>query len=119
MKPDSTWSDDWLLRVNPAKEDKIAHELLAVFAAFWEAEALDQKSKTTKRRYSAALHSLGGYLVEKAVLDEKDFHKTTNQLLDEYVWPEEGPMIYMDNEAWQNEIDLVCRKLYTFRKRNC
>ncbi len=119
MKPDSTWIEDWRLEENPAKEDKIARELLAVFAKFWDTEALDQKSKSTKRRYSAALHSLDGYLVEKAVLYEEDSEKTTKQLLDEYVGPDEGPLIHQDNEDWQNEIDTACRKLYKFRKKNC
>lgn len=119
MKPNDTWIEDWRLEENPAKEDKIARGVLAVFAKFWEAEALDQKSKTTKRRYSSALHSLGGYLVEKAVLDEEDSQKTTTELLDEYVGPYEGPLICQDNEDWQNEIDTACRKLHKFRKKNC
>lgn len=26
------------------------------------------------------------------------------------------PLIYHDNEDWQNEIDMVCRKLYKYFK---
>lgn len=117
MKPDNTWIEEWRLDEDPAKEDRIARELLAVFVKFWEAEGLDEKSKSTKRRYSAALHSLGGYLVEKAVLYEEDMQKTTKELLDEYVGPYEGPLICQDNEIWQNEIDTACRKLYKFRRK--
>lgn len=119
MKPDYTWIEDWRIGENPAREGKIGHQLLALFVEFWKAEALDEKSKTTRNRYSGALHSLGGYLVEKAVLDEDKFLKTTRELLDKYVGLNEGPLICHDNEIWQNEIDMACRKLHKFRKKNC
>ena len=116
MKPEQGWIEDWLLGENPAREDAIAHELLVLFVKFWEGEELDGKAKKTRRRYSSALHSLGGYLVETAVLDDGDMKKSTDELLDEYVTPYEGPLICMDNEAWQNEIDMACRKLHKFRQ---
>lgn len=119
MKPDPAWLEDWRLEENPAREDRVGRELLTIFTKFWEAASLDQKSDKTKRRYSGALHSLGGYLVEKSVFDDENVHMTAAQLLDEYVDQDEGPLICQDNETWQNEIDMVCRKLHKFRTRNC
>ncbi len=46
--------------------------------------------------------------------NEPEFSMTAEELLDEYISEDDGPLIFMDNEAWQNEIDTVCRKLYKF-----
>ena len=119
MKPNRKWIKDWRIGENPSREDQIAYELLEVFDDFWHFEGLDEKSKTTINRYSGALHSLGGYLIEKAVFDEDGLHKTTYNLLAEYVGRDDGPLICADHETWQNEIDMVCRKLYRFMKKNC
>ncbi|MDD8019468.1 MAG: hypothetical protein PHP42_13930 [Bacteroidota bacterium] len=43
---------------------------------------------------------------------------TAKELLDEYVNEYEGPLVFMDNETWQNEFDGVCRKLHKFLKNN-
>ena len=115
MRPKPSWIEHWRAHEDPAREEQLARELLAVFMEFWEASGLDGKSKTTKVRYSGALHSLGGYLVEKAVFDDENLHLTATQLLDAYVGPHEGPLIRQDHETWQDEIDMVCRKLHRFR----
>lgn len=118
MKPNSTWIEDWQLEEAPSREGQVGHELLTLFLKFWEAEGLDEKSKKTRYRYSSALHALGGYLFEKAVLDDDAMQKTTEEILDESINPYDGPLISLDNETWQNEIDMVCRKLYKYRKKN-
>ena len=71
---------------------------------------LDGKAKTTRNRYSNALHALGGFLVEKAI-SEDGLPMTTNELLAEHIDSAGGPLIHHDEEEWQNEIDMVCRKL--------
>lgn len=116
MKPDRTWITAWGSGEAPAREREISRELLRIFIAFWEAQGLSQKSKTTKYRYSGALHSLGGYLVEQATGDDGR-NKTAHELLAESVGPDDGPLICHDNETWQREIDMVCRRLHRYLRR--
>lgn len=118
MKPNRQWIEDWKIDENTSREVRIAEELLQVFSDFWEAYELDRKSKTTRNRYAAALHSLGGYLTENSVTEKEDLDKSSADLLAEYVGPEDGPLIFLDHESWQNEIDMVCRKLYKYLKSN-
>ena len=118
MKPDRAWILDWRIGEMPSREGEVSRELLRIFIAFWDAEGLSEKAKTTQRRYSAALHSLGGYLVEQANADDgRD--KTSHALLCESVGPEDGPLIFHDNEIWQREIDMVCRKLHRYLAKKC
>ncbi|WP_459935561.1 hypothetical protein [Desulfonatronum parangueonense] len=89
---------------------------MACFIKFWDALDLDGKAKTTRNCYSTALHALGGYLVEKAVFDEKQM--TVDELLTEHIDSAGGPLIHHDKEEWQDEIDMVCRKLYKHLRAN-
>ncbi|RJP25437.1 MAG: hypothetical protein C4527_17365 [Candidatus Omnitrophota bacterium] len=116
MKPNATWINDWKIGISPALEATIANELLVFFTNFWNEQGLDNKSKTTRNRYANALHTLGGYLVEKAVSDN-GLDKTTDELLFEYTDFDEGPLIYLDNEVWQSEVDMVCRKIHQYLKK--
>lgn len=113
MKPTHKWIKDWNFGIEPSLEKETAEELIRLFQEFWEWANLESKSKTTKQRYSAALHTLGGYLIEeteKGVRENRgiwDFVKS-------YIDSGDGPLIYHGNEAWQEELDTVCRKLYKF-----
>ncbi|MBI2217427.1 MAG: hypothetical protein HYU51_09030 [Candidatus Rokubacteria bacterium] len=113
MKPQTAWIGDWRIGEAPSREAEVSRELLRVFIAFWEAERLGEKAKTTQRRYSSALHALGGYLVERANDDDRR-DQTARDLLRESVELDEGPLIAHDNEPWQREIDMVCRKLHRY-----
>ncbi len=93
----------------------ISKELLECFRTFWDAQELDGKTKTTRNRYSDALHALGGYLVQEAI-SEDGLPMTTNELLAEHIDFAGGPLIHHDEEAWQDEIDMVCRKFYKHLK---
>ena len=116
MRPDPTWISDWRIGLAPSRETEVSRELVRVFAAFWDGEGLSEKAKTTRSRYSGALHALGGYLVEQAV-SEEGRGKTADELLDELAGPDEGPLIHHDNETWQRDVDTVCRKLHRYRSR--
>ena len=117
MKPNREWIDDWRLGVKPTRENQISTDLLDLFLDFWGVEKLDKKSKTTVNRYFTSLHALGGYLVEQANSDD-DTEKTANELLSEYISPDEGPLIYHEIEIWQDGFDMVCRKIYKYMKMN-
>lgn len=116
MKPTSEWIEDWQIGENPSREREVSDHLLRLFTDFWSFRRLNEKSKTTRNRYSGCLQALGGYLVEQAVFDDDGTEMTTDELLSEHVGPHEGPLIYLDNETWQNEIDMVCRSLYKYMK---
>jgi len=115
MKPNVKWIDEWRIGVKPSREKMVAADLVDYFANFWDKEKLGEKSKTTRNRYSNSLHALGGYLVEKAI-SEQDLDKTPYELLLEYIGPADGPLVYHDNEDWQDELDMVCRKIYKYMK---
>ena len=117
MKPTEAWTDDWRIGLSPAKEGEIGRELIAIFQRFWETAALDNKSKSTRQRYSGALHALGGWAVEKAVQDNAS--TDGHQLLLEATSGGDGPLIYLGREEWQKELDSVCRKLYKFLASKC
>lgn len=116
MIPNSKWTKDWQIGEDPSREKKVSDDLIRLFIDFWKCQGLDKKSKTTKNRYSGSLHSIGGYLVEQAISDD-GVDKTTQELLSEHIGPFEGPLICHDNETWQNEIDMVSRKLHKYLKK--
>ena len=118
MNPDKEWTKDWRIGENPSRERDVSGDLLGIFTDFWNAQGLDNKSKTTRNRYAGSLHAIGGYLVEQAISDD-GADKTAKQLLSEHIGPCDGPLIHHDNETWQNEIDTVCRKLYKYIKIIC
>ena len=118
MKPNTQWIEDWKIGLKNSREYKIAKELMEYFGDFWDKEKLEHKSKTTKNRYSNSLHALGGYLVTQSISRE-DLYKSAYELLFEYVNPYEGPLIYHDNEDWQEELDMVCRNFYKYMTKLC
>ena len=118
MIPNTTWIEDWHVGENPKRERAVSTELIAIFTEFWNALGLDAKSKTTRNRYCSSLHAVGGYLVKQAISD-KCADKTTRELLSEHIGPYDGPLIHHDEDAWQHEVDMVCRKLYKYLNSRC
>ncbi|MFZ0611244.1 MAG: hypothetical protein WAM73_03310 [Desulfobacterales bacterium] len=116
MQPNERWLSDWHIDSAPSREKKVAGELLEIFISFWEVQGLNEKSKSTKNRYSGSLQALGGYLVEMAV-SAKYRSMPARDLILEHISEFDGPLIHYDNEVWQNEIDMVCRKLYKFLRK--
>jgi hypothetical protein len=117
VKPDSTWITDWRSGEASCRRREVSRELLRIFIAFWDAEGLSKKAKTTRYRYSAALHWLRGYLVVQATDDDRT-HKTPRELLRESVGLDDGSLIHHDNEPWQRELDMVCRRLHRYLGQN-
>jgi hypothetical protein len=62
------------------------------------------------------LHALCGYLVERGVFEENEM--SAHELLSDNISQYEGPLIYYSNEDWQNELDMISRKLYKYLKAN-
>jgi hypothetical protein len=110
MIPSGKWTKDWESAFPPNREPEVSHEIIEIFRAFWDWANLEDKRKSTQRIYSDALHALGGYLVEEIKNGERP-SETTRDFLRGYIDSGDGPLIHPDNEAWQDEIDRVCRKL--------
>lgn len=118
MKPGIEWTKDWLCGLEPKLEIKASEELLEIFYGFWSWSKLEAKSKSTKQRYTAALHALGGYLVEEAGKGYR-CDKSIQEFIMSYIDSGEGPLIHHENKTWQKELDAVCRKLYQYLANQC
>ena len=113
MKPTIEWTEDWKIGLDVSTESEISIQTLRLFIDFWEAEKITKKSRSTLNRYRAALQSLGGYIVEQSV-SEEGAGSTAKELLLGCIDSEGGPFLFQDEELWQNELDMVCRKLYRY-----
>ncbi len=118
MSPKLDWIENWRVGIDLPVENRISQELLDLFNDFWISSSLEEKSKKTKSRYSSALHALGGYIVKQAVSEEYD-GKNGIELLFDSINKYEGPLIYHDEESWQDELDMVCRKLFKYFNKKC
>ena len=111
-KPNKNWITDWEIGENPDREKELGNALIEIFHKFWETIDLNNKSKSTKNRYSAALHTLGGYLIEQGVFEETEM--TALELLQENISQYDASLIHHDNEGWQKELDTASRRLYRY-----
>jgi len=119
MKPILQWTESWQIGVDIPKETEISQQVLDLFVEFWRDEKIEAKSKSTLNRYRAALMSLGSYIVEKSITEDGE-RKFAKELLLMSIDDKGGPFLFQDEETWQNELDMVCRKLhkyYTRKKR--
>jgi hypothetical protein len=46
-------------------------------------------------------------------------NQTTDELRSEHIGSRDGPLIFHDNEDWQGELDMVCRKLNRHIRKKC
>jgi hypothetical protein len=118
MIPTENWLKDCRCGLDPNLEKRVSEELVEIFQAFWDWANLDTRSRTTQQTYSGAPHALGGYLVEE-VGNGVQFPETTQEFLRAYIDSGDGPLVHHDNEAWQNDLDRVCRKLYRYIDTQC
>ncbi len=116
MKPILQWTEDWEIGIDIPRESEISRQVLELFVEFWSDEGIEEKSKSTLNRYRAALISLGSYVVEQSTSEEL-MGKTAKELLLMSIDDEGGPFLFQDEETWQNEFDMVCRKLHKYYVR--
>ena len=113
MKPILQWTEDWEIGIDIPRESQISRQVLDHFVEFWNDEEIENKSKSTLNRYRAALMSLGSYIVEQSI-SEEGMGKSVKELLLMSIDDEGGPLLFQDEETWQNELDMVCRKLHKY-----
>ena len=116
MKPILQWTENWEIGIDIPRESQISRQILDHFVEFWNDEEIEKKSKSTLNRYRAALMSLGGYIVEQSI-SEEGMEKSVKELLLMSIDDEGGPLLFQDEETWQNELDMVCRKLHKYYAR--
>ena len=117
--PNITWIKSWQFGLKPSEEESLSLSIVDIFERFWEHHKLSTKSKTTIRRYSNSLHSIGGYIMNQIFNsfqdDEYDLSMPAKEIILLFVNEHEGPWVY-DNEEDQQHIDLVSKKLYKYLK---
>jgi len=113
MKPILQWTEDWEIGIDLPKDSEIVRQTLDLFTEFWSDESINEKSKSTLNRYRAALISLGSYVVEQSTY-EKGMGKTAKELILMSIDEDGGPFLFKDEENWQSELDMVCRKLHKY-----
>lgn len=106
--------EDWLLGLEPEKEQALAVALRDIFEAFLADFGIEAKGKTTKNRYLNSLSVLGSYLLEQTFYDNAYSHDiSAMELLRDNVDEDGAPLIFFaeDEEESQRKVDAVCRKL--------
>jgi len=116
MKPILQWTEDWEIGIDIPKESDISKQVLDLCVEFWSDAEIEEKPKSTLNRYRADLMSLGSYIVEQPI-SEDGVRKSAKELLLMSIDEEGGPLLFQDEETWQNELDMVCRKLHKYCAR--
>jgi len=117
LPPNSSWLNDWTSNVPNNQLYDFANELIEIFQKFWEKLEISAKSKTTQYRYSSGLHALGGHLIDIAAHEESTISTTKKFVLDN-ISKVGGPLIFHDELVWQNELDVMCKKLFKYLEQN-
>ncbi len=106
------WASDWAV----CKEDRqLSQKLIPIFERFLGSLLEKGVSKRTLRRHESACHALGGYIVGEVFgRGDESFSpdETGETVLLRFIDDCGGPLVYQDEEAWQNELDATCRKLF-------
>ena len=106
------WASEWTV----CKEDRqLSQKLILIFESFLGSLLDKGVSKRTLRRHERACHALGGYIVGDLFGRGDDSfspNETGQTVLLRFIDDSGGPLVYQDEETWQNELDSTCRKLF-------
>ena len=107
------WASDWTV----SKEDRqLSQKLTPIFECFLSGLLEKGVSESTLRRHQSACHALGGYIVGEVFgrgnVSFSPNEETGETVLLHFIDDSGGPLVYQDEEAWQNELDATCRKLF-------
>ena len=107
---------DWSFGGDSEREDEVTNFLQELFTDFWLDKHLENLSENKQELYCRNLNLLGEILVMHAVADPEspEAQMTSRELFMANVNDQEGPLLDSDNEAAQNEFDIVCGKLYRY-----
>ena len=114
MENYSNWVRDW----NCSDDDeKLSNELICIFEDFFSMLRETNLSHKTIKKHESSCHALGGYIISEIFGYENDLDLAElppKEILNNYISSHEGPLIYPQHEAFQNEIDSTCKKLFKF-----
>jgi hypothetical protein len=95
-------------------------KLVTCFRPFLEHLVGSELSPKTIQRHVDNLWALGGEIIRDLHEDPSLRRKDIEQILDERIDEEGGPLVYALEleEALQRSLDSTCRKLYRFRSQS-
>jgi hypothetical protein len=108
------WDQDWHIVEG---DERLAKELMPVFESYLVSLQVKGSSKSTMTRHKNACHAIGGYIMDQVFKYEWDHLEEPwngEEIIFQYVYGLDGPLIYNDNETLQKKIDTTSRKLYDF-----
>jgi len=93
-------------------------DLVACFRPFVEHLVCCDLAPKTIQKHVDNLWALGGEIIRYLHEDPPLRRRPMEQVLDERIDDEYGPLVYADEseEAQQRSLDTTCRKLYRFRQ---
>jgi len=93
-------------------------DLVACFRPFVEHLVYCDLAPKTIQKHVDNLWALGGEIIRYLHEDPPLRRRHMEQILDERIDDEYGPLVYADEseEAQQRSLDTTCRKLYRFRQ---
>ncbi len=108
------WARDWQV----CSEDLwLSEKIIPVFESYLSGLADSGASKSAFNRHKNACRALGGHIIGEVFGYETDTFsekQTGIEILLHYISESDGPLVYQDNESWQKEIDIMCRKLFKY-----
>jgi len=98
------------------KDLPAGEQLVAAFRPFLEDLVASELSPRTIQRHVDNLWALGGEIIRDLNEDPSLRRKSIEQLLDDRIDEEGGPLVYAleSEEPLQRALDSTCRKLYRF-----
>ena len=108
------WPHSWM---GMEKDLPPGEKLVACFRPFIEQLACSDLSPKTIQKHVDNLWALGGEIIRYLNNDPSLRRKDIEQILDERIDEEGGPLVYAheSEESLQRSLDSTCRKLYRFR----
>jgi hypothetical protein len=96
------------------KDVPVGEKLVACFRAFLEDLVASELSPKSIQKHVDHVWALGGEIIRD--LNENPFlrKKPIEQILDDRIDEEGGPLYGVDSEEQQRSFDSTCRKLYRF-----
>jgi hypothetical protein len=97
------------------KDLPAGEKLVACLRPFLEELVASDLSSKTIQKHVDNLWALGGEIIRDLNENPSLRRKTTEQILDDRIDDEGGPLLYgVDSEEQQGSFDSTCRKLYRF-----
>lgn len=112
------WEKDWHVADG---DEQLSRKLIPIFEAYLNDLHQRGVSKSTFKRNQNACSAIGSHIVDQVYgyeLDNIEESELGRDILLRYVDPDEGPLVFQNDEVWQREVDATSRKLFKFITMN-